>query len=137
MLILWTFAKEVIMFNPSLDALGSANKLGSVNKPAGMHPVAASPSALTGLKVVDKVENKQVAPVDKDSLAGAVQKLNEYVAPALQTIEFSLDQESKRMIVKVVDTATQKVLRQIPNEEVMAMSRTLDKLQGLVIRQTA
>lgn len=131
MLILWTFAKEVIMFNPSLDALGSANK------PAGMHPVAAGPSALTGLKVVDKVENKQAAPVDKDTLAGAVQKLNEYVAPALQTIEFSLDQESKRMIVKVVDTATQKVLRQIPNEEVMAMSRTLDKLQGLVIRQTA
>lgn len=125
------------MFNPSLDALGSANKLGSVNKPAGMHPIVASPSALTGLKVVDKVENKQTAPVDKDTLAGAVQKLNEYVAPALQTIEFSLDQESKRMIVKVVDTATQKVLRQIPNEEVMAMSKTLDKLQGLVIRQTA
>ncbi len=119
------------MFNPSLDVLGSANK------PAGMYPVATSPSALTGLKVVDKVENKQAAPVDKDTLAGAVQKLNEYVAPALQTIEFSLDQESKRMIVKVVDTATQKVLRQIPNEEVMAMSRTLDKLQGLVIRQTA
>lgn len=119
------------MFNPSLDALGS------VNKPARMHPVATGPSALTGLKVVDKVENKQAAPVDKDTLAGAVQKLNEYVAPALQTIEFSLDQESKRMIVKVVDTATQKVLRQIPNEEVMAMPRTLDKLQGLVIRQTA
>lgn len=118
------------MFNPSLDALGT------VNKPVGSHLVAAGPSALTGLKAVDKVENKPAA-VDKDTLAGAVQKLNEYVAPALQTIEFSLDEESKRMIVKVVDTATQKVLRQIPNEEVMAMSRTLDKLQGLVIRQTA
>jgi flagellar protein FlaG len=121
------------MLNPSLDALGS------VNKPAGSQHIAASHTALvnTGLKAVEKVEGRQATQVDKDTLAGAVKKLNEYVAPALQTIEFSLDHESKRMIVKVVDTATQKVLRQIPNEEVMAMSKTLDKLQGLVIRQTA
>lgn len=122
------------MFNSSLDAYGS------VNRPAGPHNIAASPVALAkplGLKAVDKVENKQAAQVDQDTLAGAVKKLNEYVAPALQTIEFSLDYESKRMIVKVVDTATHKVLRQIPNEEVLAMSKTLDNLQGLVIRQTA
>ncbi len=126
------------MFNSSLDAFGTAKR------PASLHNNAASPVALvnpSGLKATDKLvtklENKQAAQVDKDTLAGAVKKLNEYVAPALQTIEFSLDHESKRMIVKVVDTATQKVLRQIPNEEVMAMSKTLDKLQGLMIRQTA
>jgi flagellar protein FlaG len=122
------------MFNSSLDAYGS------VNRPAGPHNIAASQIALVSPlthKAVDKVESKQATQVDKDVLAGAVKKLNEYVAPALQTIEFSLDHESKRMIVKVVDTATQKVLRQIPNEEVVAMSKTLDKLQGLVIRQTA
>jgi flagellar protein FlaG len=37
----------------------------------------------------------------------------------------------------VVDTSTKQVLRQIPNEEVLAMSKTLDKLQGLIGRQTA
>ncbi len=122
------------MFNSSLDAYGS------VKKPAGPHNIAAGQVALvnpSGPKVVDKVENKQAVEVDQVVLTDAVKKLNEYVAPALQTIEFSLDQESKRMVVKVVDTATQKVLRQIPNEEVVAMSKTLDKLQGLVIRQTA
>jgi flagellar protein FlaG len=115
------------MFNSSLDALGSAK---------GQAGTAASKIALVnpaGLKAVDTADNNQV---DKATLTGAVNKLNEYVAPALQTIEFSLDQESERMIVKVVDTATQKVLRQIPNEEVLAMSKTLDKLKGLVIRQT-
>jgi len=119
------------MFNSSLDALGSAK---------GSAGTAASPITLVtpaGLKVVDKAENKQAVQLDKATLTGAVNKLNEYVAPALQTIEFSLDQESERMIVKVVDTATQKVLRQIPNEEVLAISKTLDKLNGLVIRQTA
>ncbi len=122
------------MFNSPLDAYGS------VNRPADPHNIAASQIALANPsthKAVDKIESKQATQIDKDALAGAVKKLNEYVAPALQTIEFSLDHDSKRMIVKVVDTATHKVLRQIPNEEVVAMSKTLDKLQGLVIRQTA
>lgn len=122
------------MFNSPLDTYVS------VNRPAGPHNIAASQIALVssaGHKAVDKTESKLATQVDKDTLVGAVKKLNEYVAPALQTIEFSLDHESKRMIVKVVDTTTHKVLRQIPNEEVVAMSKTLDKLQGLVIRQTA
>jgi flagellar protein FlaG len=122
------------MFNSPLDAYGS------VNRPAGPQHIAASHIALENPsthKVVDKGESKRATQIDKDALAGAVKKLNEYVAPALQTVEFSLDLDSKRMIVKVVDTATHKVLRQIPNEEVVAMSKTLDKLQGLVIRQTA
>jgi flagellar protein FlaG len=122
------------MFNSPLDAYGS------VNRPAGPQHIAASQIALVSSaehKAADKAESKQATQIDKEVLAGAVKKLNEYVAPALQTVEFSLDHDSKRMIVKVVDTATHKVLRQIPNEEVVAMSKTLDKLQGLVIRQTA
>lgn len=122
------------MFNSSLDAYGS------VNRSAGPHNIAASHVALVNpetRKAADKAESKPATQIDRDALAGAVKKLNDYVAPALQTVEFSLDLDSNRMIVKVVDTATHKVLRQIPNEEVVAMSKTLDKLQGLVIRQTA
>lgn len=119
------------MFQSSLDAYGK----GSVSPVAGSQTIQAT----SGLKVVTKPQESSapVAEYDKATLTGAVQKLNDYVAPALQTIQFSIDQESERIVVKVVDTATQKVLRQIPNEEVMAITKTLDKLQGLVIRQTA
>ena len=118
------------MFNSNIDAVGG------INKTASAHKTVAGQIALVAM-TEPKMVSKDAAQVEKDELVGAVKKLNEHVAPALQTIEFSLDQESKRLIVKVVDTETQKVLRQIPNEEVMAMSKTLDKLQGLVIRQTA
>jgi flagellar protein FlaG len=123
------------MFNSSLDAYGSVRKLAAVQN------IASSQSAL-GVKPsvkpeLTQVESKPAVEVDKTALVTAVKKLNDFVAPALQTIEFALDQQSERMVVKVVDTASKKVLRQIPNEEVLAMSKTLDKLQGLVIRQTA
>ncbi len=118
------------MFNSNVDALGATNKTASAHKiAAGQIALVSSPKPISASIDAEQVE--------KEVLVGAVKKLNEHVAPALQTIEFSLDQESKRMIVKVVDTTTHKVLRQIPNEEVVAMSKTLDKLQGLVIRQTA
>lgn len=97
-------------------------------------------SAANSLKLVKYAEasgdQKPADVLDKATLTGAVKKLNDYVAPALQTIQFSIDDETDRIVVKVVDTETQKVLRQIPNEEVLAISKTLDKLRGLVIRQT-
>lgn len=118
------------MFPTSIETYGKA-------KPPAVNAVQ-SPQATSGLKAVVKPEEKPASPdPSKEMLTGAVQKLNEYVAPALQTIQFSIDEESERIVVKVVDTATQKVLRQIPNEEVLAITKTLDKLQGLVIRQTA
>lgn len=119
------------MFQSSLDALGNNRPVGLVSPAGSNRPVA--------VKGNDKVETVLPEPTinEKQQLEGAVKKLNDYVAPALQTIQFSIDQESERIIVKVVDTTTQEVLRQIPNEEVLAITKTLDKLQGLVIRQTA
>ncbi|TXI46854.1 flagellar protein FlaG [Methylophilus sp.] len=103
----------------------------------GLQGVQAA-SSLKLVKYAESSADKATADVnDKAALTGAVKKLNDYVAPALQTIEFSIDDDSERIIVKVVDTETQKVLRQIPNEEVLAISKTLDKLRGLVVRQTA
>ncbi|MFZ3088547.1 MAG: flagellar protein FlaG [Methylotenera sp.] len=136
------------MFNTSLDAYGSGNRPVAVqnfaeNQNAVVSPAGAPPLTPSGLKPVGKaegqqpLENKQPAEVNRAELDAAVKKLNELVSPSLQAVEFSVDQESDRMVVKVVDTETKATLRQIPNAEVLAISKTLDRLQGLVIRQTA
>lgn len=123
------------MFNSSIDGYGSVRRLAAVPNASGQIAIDKTTSP-SGLKAVVTSEAK-AAVVDKADLETAVKKLNDLVAPALQTVQFSLDAQSERMVVKVVDTASKQVLRQIPNEEVLAMSKTLDKLQGLMIRQTA
>lgn len=110
-------------------------------------PVVTVAPVSTGGSVQSKaatstVETSQAAksagsPVSTSALEAAVKNINEFVSPMTQSIEFSLDQDSGRTIVKVVDSETQKVLRQIPDEEVLQISKTLDKLQGLLIKQTA
>jgi flagellar protein FlaG len=127
------------MFNSSLDGYGAIKNSGAAQNIAGGQ-IAISSSV--GPKAIDKVEGlkpepRQSTEVDKVALAKAVSKLNELVAPALQTVQFTMDEEPDRVIVQVVDTATDKVLRQIPNEEVLAFSKTLGRLQGLVVREQA
>lgn len=116
------------MSNSTLSGVGSGSPLSAVQ----------AASSLKLVKYAEASGDKPVVDVnDRAAISGAVKKLNDYVAPALQTIEFSIDDDTDRIVVKVVDTETQKVLRQIPNEEVLAISKTLDKLRGLVVRQTA
>ena len=124
------------MFNSSIDSYGSARRLAAVPSASGQIAIDKTTSP-SGLKSVVATETKTAAVVDKADLETAVKKLNDLVAPALQTVQFSLDAQSERMVVKVVDTASKQVLRQIPNEEVLEMSKTLDKLQGLMRKQTA
>jgi flagellar protein FlaG len=125
-----------MMLNPSIDVYGSGKPLANLQSAAGLQASSVNSVGLKPLNTA-RAEGKPAAEVDKTELDAAVKKLNEFVAPALQSIQFSVDTEANRVVVKVIDTATQKVLRQMPNEEVLAFSKSLDSLKGLLIRQTA
>jgi flagellar protein FlaG len=50
---------------------------------------------------------------------------------------FSLDQETGKTVIKIVDSQTNEVIRQIPSEEVLAIARNLDRIEGLLLKQKA
>jgi flagellar protein FlaG len=72
-----------------------------------------------------------------DQLQGAVKEINKALETLAPGLEFSIDSELKEPIIKVVDQKTKEVLRQIPSEETIAISKALDKLQGILIKQEA
>ena len=53
------------------------------------------------------------------------------------TVQLSLDSQSGKAIVRVVDPETGQVVRQIPTEEVLELRRAFDRLAGLLIDRTA
>lgn len=57
----------------------------------------------------------------------AVAQINEYVQNNQRTLEFSVDEESGRDVVRVLDRQTDEVIRQIPSEEVLAIARNIDE----------
>jgi flagellar protein FlaG len=64
----------------------------------------------------------------------ALEAVNRFLQPVATSLRFVKDESSGRIIVRVIDADTQKVLRQMPSEDVLAMNQALDRLQGLIIR---
>jgi flagellar protein FlaG len=76
-------------------------------------------------------------PVDPEKLETAVQEVQKFTQNLAKELQFNIDKDSGRTVVKVVDASTQEVIRQIPSEEVLAMAKALGQIQGLLIKQKA
>lgn len=70
-------------------------------------------------------------------LIDAVKATNEFIKPINSAVQFSLDSDSGKTVVRVMDISTEEVIRQIPSEEMLAIAKALDQIQGLLIRQKA
>ncbi len=67
----------------------------------------------------------------------AVARAQEVLSRASANLKFAVDGDTGTMVVKVVDTETDQVIRQIPSEEMLAIARNIDRLQGLLVKQEA
>jgi flagellar protein FlaG len=70
-------------------------------------------------------------------ITDAVKKINQSMSTQSRGLEFSVDTDSKRTIVKVVDRQTNELIRQIPTVETLEIAHALDQAQGLLIKQQA
>lgn len=74
---------------------------------------------------------------NREEIGKAIQQVNDFLKPINNSIQFNLDDETGITVVKVVDLATQEVIRQIPSEEMLAISQAIDTMKGLLIKQKA
>jgi flagellar protein FlaG len=73
-----------------------------------------------------------------EQLKQAVENINRAMRLSGRSLEFSLDTEASRVVVKMTDSETGEVIRQIPSEETLAISRSIGEFQqGLLLRQQA
>lgn len=84
---------------------------------------------------------ERAAPADTPAHAARVEQAVKTINASLHTqrqgVEFTIDRDSQRTVVKVVDQETQQVLRQMPTQEALDIAKALDRLQGLLIKQEA
>lgn len=73
-----------------------------------------------------------------EHLRGAAEELNRALRQSNRNLEFRLDEGTNRVVVKLTDTETGQVIRQIPSDEMLAISRAIGEFQqGLLLRQKA
>ena len=69
---------------------------------------------------------------DAKALKTAVDKANRMVQSFNRYLNFSVDDSTKEIVVKVVDTNTNEVVRQIPPKEMLSLMEQFDKIQSLI-----
>lgn len=97
-------------------------------------PVAVSGQAVAAPKVAPE---KAAAEPDRDEVTSAVKKLNEALPQSAQSLQFEIDEESKEVVVKIIDRDTREVVRQMPSKEALEMAKSIDKMMGRLLDQTA
>lgn len=95
------------------------------NTSIGYTPIG--PSVTTDLSVKK--------PPSSAQLEAAVTHINQVLQQTSRNLQFSVDDSTKRVVVKVVDTQTGELVRQIPSEETLAIARSIDTMQkGLLLK---
>lgn len=117
-----------------IDTLSSTSP--GVKTSTGPQSVRHSREAVAHPSNSDSSE-KAADTVTHEAVAAAVKEMNDFVKPAVSSVEFSVDDDTGRTIVKMIDTETNKVVRQFPTEEALAISKSLDRLQGLTVNVKA
>jgi flagellar protein FlaG len=97
-------------------------------------PAAEKPRTDAGLKVAaaDKDEQAKDATSEQDKLKMAVQEIEKFVQSVKRNLEFSIDEPSGKVVVKVIASDSGEVIRQIPNEEVLKLANSLNDASSLL-----
>jgi flagellar protein FlaG len=94
----------------------------------------------TGIPSTTKVRDANPAPVEKtepkvadaaptperEQVQSAVSALNDYVQTIQRTLSFSIEENTGITVVKVFDSETEELIRQIPLEETIKLAASIE-----------
>ncbi|OZG73772.1 flagellar biosynthesis protein FlaG [Hahella sp. CCB-MM4] len=101
---------------------------GGAASPAAVSPKQASSSASSVSKsdAVSRQEpQKGQTQGNREQLKEAVSRLNDYIQSVQRDLQFELDDDTGRTVVRVLDRQTQEVVRQIPDDVALKLARNL------------
>ena len=68
----------------------------------------------------------EIAGLNEEQLSEAVSKINQYVQNMERTLDFQVDEDSGRTVIKVFDSESEKLIRQIPSELALTLAQKLN-----------
>jgi flagellar protein FlaG len=97
----------------------------------------AEPNKATAAGGRDLPRGKAEEAKDAAQVESAVSQISDFVQNFQRDLQFSVDQKSGRTVIKVVDSKTEQVIRQIPSEETLRIAQNLDSPESLILREQA
>ncbi|SFM31758.1 flagellar protein FlaG [Ectothiorhodospira mobilis] len=89
---------------------------------AGVDPARGDPSSSRGFS---------------EQVGDAVQRINDFVQVVQRDLQFTVDEDTGRTVVKVFDARSEELIRQLPPEEILEVAAYMDELRGLLVQDKA
>jgi flagellar protein FlaG len=115
--------------SPAVDKQAARNSADTVQESNVVKP---SPGDTN--RVEDRNENGKPS---KETIEKAVIKANELSRSLSSKLSFTYDTRIERVIVKVMEGDGEKVIRQVPPEEMIRLALRMDEIMGVLINQSA
>jgi flagellar protein FlaG len=97
----------------------------------GKEQAAAIGKVESGNGLPQNVE--KMAEVTNEQVRNAVSKLNDYVQSMERTLDFQMDEDSGKTVIKVFDKSSSELIRQIPNELALELAQNLNDDEPLLL----
>ena len=118
---------QAVPLNQVRDTVG---KLDQVAKVSG-----ATAAASEGLKAQTVDAVSATNPAVRAELQEAVGAANERLLQRGQKLDIGVDEESGTIVIRVSDQKTGEMIRQMPSEEALRITRSIDRLTGILVDQ--
>lgn len=79
--------------------------------------------------------SSNTAGISKNDIKNLVQKLNDSISSLNDSVKFSYSEDAKALVVKVVDSKTGQLIRQIPPEELVKLEASLSESIGIIFNK--
>ncbi len=94
----------------------------------------------TGVRTNELMAQSQFedpAQPDKQTVENAIVSMQDATQAMQRNLNFSIDESTGRMVVKVTDSASGEVIRQMPTEEALRLAESLDEMRSLLFTAQA
>jgi len=114
--------------------IGNNGAPGTATLPAApvLQGGAPQPAAKVSAAVPEPAPQQQPQPEQVQKAVESLKQLIETKAP--NSLAFSIDESTGKTFVRITDAETGEMIRQIPSEEMLDIARSLDKMQGMLVR---
>ena len=105
----------------------------------GASQAAAAPQpAAVQIQTLPGQSSQAPAVPERANVEQAVAKVKVQIqAISSNSLDFAIDDSSGKTIVRVTDRESGELIRQIPSQEMLEIARSLDRLQGILVKQKA
>jgi flagellar protein FlaG len=123
----------------SSDILANLNSPKPIDHGSDVNSNVMEPRGIASVEETELESGTQdnASSSQEQNLHEVIQDVENYVQNIRKHLSFSVDEDIGKTVIKVVDSETDELIRQIPSEEFLEIAKALEKTKSILMKTEA